>query len=248
MTEPAVDLGSQTSKNRQMPSRLLDASLGSTPSHHGLLGYIGTFLSRESGTAAAQPIVSYSIPGETWHITMITEERPYVLITKAVEAQQGPLYLTDRDLDDARIKGEVSKLHAEMIACFVGVNTGEIEDGMTSDLGDKIIRLVKVHKDLATHLLAAIIHSKQVPPDALSHALRWIGRMKDDKTFHERLWLLRNCLKSSSPIIRDGAALGLAALGSPQAIPSLRQAIKNEKLPSLRLDLVQVLNRLEPKC
>ena len=230
-----------------MPSQLLDPSLGSTPSHHGLLGYIGTFLSRKSGTATAQPIVSYSIPGKTWHITMITKERPYVLITKEMAAPQPPVYLTDRELDEALIKGQISNLHAEMISCFAGIRTGELEDGMTGDLGEKIINLVKVHKDLAIHLLAAIIYSKQVPADALSHALRWIGRIKHDETFHERLWLLRNCLKSSSPIIRDGAALGLAALGSHQAIPSLRDAIKNEKLPNLRADLEQVLNQLELK-
>jgi hypothetical protein len=49
----------------------------------------------------------------------------------------------------------------------------------------------------------------------------------------------------TSPVIRDGAALGLAALGSREAIPVLRQAVKDERVEGLRKDLEQVLRELE---
>jgi hypothetical protein len=211
-------------------------------SYRGVIRYIGHYLFPQSLTTS-QPIVWPDNGPNLGRFIMIAPTGS--LGVTDLESVPSSRYITDRELDEARVKNEVEKLHDEFIGCFSGLLAGEIEDGMSNDIGDKIKNLINEHKDLAVHLFAAIVHSKQLPEDVLSHALRWIGRIKHEETFHDRLWLLRNCLWSSSPIIRDGAALGIASLGSTHAIPSLQQAIQRERLPSLRVDLQQVLNELE---
>ena len=245
MREPLLDWDSQTSKRSELRPRFFGAT-ASTPSDQRWLMYIGSRLSDESATSE-QRMVMYTGEGKTWRIAMIIAARHYALLTKEAVTAEPVVCVTDRELTDGEIREQISNLHAEIISCFAGLTTGELEDGMTDDLGTNIAALVMRHKDLAIRLMGAIIFSNQVPADVLSHSLRWIGRIKDEETFHERLWLLRSSLKSSSAVIRDGAGLGLAALGSPRAIPSLRQAIKRENLPSLRADLEQVLRRLESK-
>lgn len=135
----------------------------------------------------------------------------------------------------------------ETLSIFAGLQTEELEDGMTNALGERVVDLVEKYNASAIMALASIISSEKVAPEVLSHSLRWLGRMKSPGSFRARLWLLRHSLLSSSPVIRDGASLGLAALGSPLAVPSLRAAIQRERSLQLRKDMKQVLDYLESK-
>jgi hypothetical protein len=136
-------------------------------------------------------------------------------------------------------------LSTEAISCFDGLPWDELEDGMTGVLGAKIARLVERYRSAAVVALDQIISSGKVPPEAASHALRWLGRMKDAKSHDARLQLLVKSLQSSSPVIRDGAALGLAILDDTRAISALRRTIEQERFPGLRCDMQQVLTYLE---
>jgi hypothetical protein len=136
------------------------------------------------------------------------------------------------------------RVELEVLSCFDCSNLEEIGDGMTIRLGKNITSVVEKYSSSAIDVLAAIVSSENPPAEVLSHVLRWLGRMKHPTSFRKRLWLLRLSLRSPSAVIRDGAALGLAALGSRLAIPSLRAAIERERIPSLRSDLQQVLIQL----
>jgi HEAT repeat protein len=57
--------------------------------------------------------------------------------------------------------------------------------------------------------------------------------------------LLESSIFRSSARVRDGAALGLAFLDDPHAIPYLKRAIENEKYSELREDMQMVLAQLE---
>jgi hypothetical protein len=93
--------------------------------------------------------------------------------------------------------------------------------------------------------LSHLILAKDIDEEVASEALRWLGRMEDTKSYSKRLWLLERGLASPSPIIRDGAALGLASLDDRHAIPYLRLAVEREELDELRFNLGQVLDQLE---
>lgn len=132
----------------------------------------------------------------------------------------------------------------EVMACFIGMTEDEVEDGMTATLGRRIMQVVVKYGKTAVSEVEKIILSEGISPAIASHTLRWLGRINDPKSFRERLELLTKSLRLSSPLARDGAALGLAALGSPAAIPALRAAVERERLSGLRTDLQRVLNEL----
>lgn len=140
---------------------------------------------------------------------------------------------------------EAGVAERELLAGLDGMRAEEIEDGMTSALGAIITGSLEKYGGFAMEAVGSIISAEKVDPEIMSHVLRWLGRMKHPESFGSRLGLLRHSLLSSSPVIRDGAALGLAALGSPLAVAALRAAIQREGLPELRKDLEQVLDRLE---
>jgi len=122
--------------------------------------------------------------------------------------------------------------------------TDEIQDGMTLPLGIGIASCVKDFGELGLGKLASLTATAAVDAEVLSHALRWIGRLEDNESFHGRLRLLIRVLASPSTTVRDGAALGLVELGSPLAVRALEEAASNEANESLREDLEQAANYL----
>src|SRR5262249_31116079 len=100
------------------------------------------------------------------------------------------------------------------------------EDGMETEFSKELIRLVKRHGKSAMEVVTALLVNDNFNAEVSSEALRWLGRMDHPSSYRDRLWLLERSLFSPSVLIRDGAALGLASLDDPHAIPYLRQAIK----------------------
>jgi HEAT repeat protein len=119
------------------------------------------------------------------------------------------------------------------------------EDGMESDFSKELVSFIKNYSNIAVRMLTDLILNEEVNAEVASEALRWLGQIEDPKTYSHRLWLLEQSLYCSSARVRDGAALGLAFLDDPHAIPDLREAIQREPYPELREDLEQVLEQLE---
>ncbi len=55
---------------------------------------------------------------------------------------------------------------------------------------------------------------------------------------------LRGALSAPFPIMRDGAGLGLARLGDPDALPHVRRAIERERDLQIREDPILVADEL----
>jgi hypothetical protein len=75
--------------------------------------------------------------------------------------------------------------------------------------------------------------------------------MDHSATYKYRQWLLTTALsKCKSPIIRDGASLGLAFMDDPATIPFLEKAISSEQSPLLRKLMKRTLDQLKDtlKC
>jgi hypothetical protein len=119
------------------------------------------------------------------------------------------------------------------------------EDGIESDFSRELVSLIKSYGDIAMRVLANLILNEEVNAEIASEVLRWLGQMEDPKTYSHRLGLLEQSLYCSSARVRDGAALGLAFLDDPHAVPDLREAIQREPYPELREDMEQVLEQLE---
>lgn len=119
------------------------------------------------------------------------------------------------------------------------------EDGVESEFSNGLSALVEKHGEAVIKTIARLADSEIVHAEVMSEALRWLGRMNHPSTYHSRLWLLEGSLFSPSARVRDGAALGLAAMDDPHALTYLKQAIQMEKQAELREDLKQVLTQLE---
>ena len=137
------------------------------------------------------------------------------------------------------------ELMDEISSAMTALPIEELEDGMTASLGEVLSLLLKRHGDRGVAGFSLLIGSGALQTELASHALRWFGRIKDSATYYSRLSLLIDSLSSQEPEVRDGASLGLAALGNRQAIPALRRAIEREPRRGLRSDMQQVLVRLE---
>jgi len=119
------------------------------------------------------------------------------------------------------------------------------EDGMGSDFSRELVSLIKKYGNLPMSEITYLITHDRVDKEVASEALRWLGRIDDPSTYGSRLWVLEKSLSSKSPLVRDGAALGLASMRDAHAVQYIRKAIERETITELRYDLQGVLEELE---
>lgn len=142
--------------------------------------------------------------------------------------------------------GETSSdLQGALYSLFAAARDEVFEDGIENALSTGLMSLVHTGGNSAVSALVGIVQNPQVNPDVIAEALRWLGRMTDTATHMSRLRLLEQALSHSSGRVRDGAVIGLAYLDDRRAIPTLRNAIRREKIAELRDDMAQVLSQLE---
>ena len=162
-------------------------------------------------------------------------------ITESVPA---PIHNQASTRDATRANASLANLIVQVSDDLAGLTVQELEDGMTADLGEKLLAMIQTSGDEGVKALASIIASGKVSAEILSHTLRWLARIDDHKTYDARLRLLTDCLRSSSHIIRDGALLGLSTLGDRRTIDAIRSAAACETRVSLKRDMEEVLNQL----
>jgi len=119
------------------------------------------------------------------------------------------------------------------------------EDGVASDFSRSLLALVERNATEIILALVDLIAAASTSDSVAAEALRWIARINDPYSRHYRLWLLERSLFARSPVVRDGAIIGLSELADKHAVPYLRQAIQAEALEELQADMVAVLRELE---
>jgi hypothetical protein len=172
-----------------------------------------------------------------------------VIIDWKVDSQQLSQDLIKKyqwDISFSTSKEKLStNLHDEFKQLFELAVDEEFEDGFESLFSRSLVSFIEKYDKKAIEALTPIFINEQINPEITAEALRWIGRIEHIPTHNDRQQLLERCLCCSSPYIRDGAALGIASMNDPHAIPSLKLAIKKETIFELRKDMKQVLFQLE---
>jgi hypothetical protein len=133
---------------------------------------------------------------------------------------------------------------ARFKAAFQRAREERFEDGMESEFSNELESLVETYGSTARNVLARLLEDEGVSARVWGEAMRSLGRSDDRPSREARLWVLEKGLTSSSAFVRDGAALGLASMDDPSAIPYLQRAISSEKLEGLRADMQEVLLQL----
>lgn len=119
---------------------------------------------------------------------------------------------------------------------------GKIEEAFAKSL----LEYIGQYQGIAVNEIQHLILKEKVSSESAEATLRILGDIDHQPTYHYRRWLLEKALIcSSSPIVRDGANVGLSYMDDPHAIPFLKAAIKNEKLLLLRKVTEQTLVQLE---
>ncbi len=119
------------------------------------------------------------------------------------------------------------------------------EDGMENEFLSRLTNIIENYGASAVQEIERLIMQNAVSPEIAAVALRYLGGMDHRTSYRKRLALLITALGHASPQVRDGAALGIAALDDPLAIPSLEDAIKNEPIADLCQDMQLVLAQLK---
>jgi hypothetical protein len=122
-----------------------------------------------------------------------------------------------------------------------------IEDGMYNAINERLPGLIARDFKAVIPALMSVIEGGRTTPIIAAEVLKELGRLRNDASHASRLWVLERALNQPSPYIRDGAGLGLAALGDPNAIPYLRRAVENDPNAQTRADLQLVIDELSEK-
>jgi hypothetical protein len=95
-----------------------------------------------------------------------------------------------------------------------------------------------------TQAIGDMHEAGEVGGRALREVLPLLGEIDHPGSHVSRCWLLKHCLADADPWVRSGAALGLAELRDPGAIPYLRRQARVEEFNLLRERLLQVAEEL----
>jgi hypothetical protein len=150
------------------------------------------------------------------------------------------------DQESSSIQQTNSGLLEEQLSRLFSAAKDEVfEDGMENNFSRAIQSFVEVYSHSAMEAIIRSLVSERINSEVASELMRIIGRIEQETTYRDRLWLLERGLYSKSARIRDGSIIGLASLDDPIAIDPIRSAIDRESVSELRHDMEQVLSQLE---
>lgn len=172
------------------------------------------------------------------------DARPRWVLTQSARTDPDPEF-DEFTLEPTSGRADLGRIQRRIDAVFAEARDEVFEDGMESEFSRQLLSLVESSGNDGMSEIAYLIAYDQVNNWVASEALRWIGRMEDPETHGYRFWLLRESLGAPSPVVRDGAALGLASLNDRAAIPCLKEAIGREPIVELREDMALALADLE---
>ena len=166
---------------------------------------------------------------------------------QSASEKQPPRAMLERlENETAIVIREVSGAQA-VDAVLKAQSLEDLHDGMTLKLGAHIAAYLSEFGDTALEDLARVALQAAAHEEALSHAMRWIGRLSTRQSAHSSVLMLSRSLEAPSAVVRDGAALGLVDVGSPAALQALEAAIGRETIPALREDFEQAARYLRTR-
>ncbi len=137
--------------------------------------------------------------------------------------------------------------HVEKYIDRLFESAGELyfEDGMETDFSRELVSLIQNYGNLVMGEISYLISCGRVDDEVAREALQCLARIDDPLTYGWRLWLLEKSLSSKSPMVRDGAGVGLVSMCDAHAIQYIRKAIEQETITGLCCDLQGALEELE---
>lgn len=124
--------------------------------------------------------------------------------------------------------------YSDMCRLFRSSADERFEDGMNSHFSLEMKRIIREGGDAAVYAIRAVMSMKGVNTSVAAEALRWLGHMEHRPTHQSRRHVLEWALESASADMRDGAAIGIEALGDPESMPRVERAARAEQVDYIR--------------
>jgi hypothetical protein len=178
-----------------------------------------------------------------WRLAAASTEgarRCFVEISAATDYAHG----TSAQSSSTAIQTMAPELHRRLDSMLKSASEESLDDGMENSITRSLPDLVSRQFDGIVPALIAVLESRRTSPVVAAEILKELGRLRDAASHGARLWILEYALRSTSPITRDGAGLGLARLGDPDALPFVQRAIDEEGVHETRSDLLLVAEEL----
>ena len=167
-------------------------------------------------------------------------------VTTYLPAANSGVNSTFHESEEGRLEREL-----ESYLQRLAIESSEVifEDGMESSFGAALSSAILSYGPVAMTAIAKTFNLSNPETDLVGEMLRIIGTIKHEDTHRSRLMILISALRSPDPRIRDDASIGLAGLGDPKAIDSLKIAVEREPVLQLRKNFALVIDQLtSTKC
>jgi hypothetical protein len=128
---------------------------------------------------------------------------------------------------------------------FAAAREERFEDGLYSKFGRDLERVLDSSGVPAIFEAEVLIHNPLTSPSVAAEALRVLGSWTGSAPTPSRRRVIEGGLTHRSEVVRDAAAVALAALGDKAAVSALVVACQIEAMPGLRSDMQHVINELE---
>lgn len=131
---------------------------------------------------------------------------------------------------------------------FMTIAEEPLENEIEDEFAKSLSELIGKYEGNAVNEIQHFILKEEITPELAEATLRILGDLEHTLTHNYRRWLLEKALiEGSSPIVRDGANVGLAYMDDPHAIPFFKNAIQKERNFLLRKVMNKTLFQLEDK-
>ncbi|MBW7990282.1 MAG: hypothetical protein FVQ84_09745 [Planctomycetes bacterium] len=131
---------------------------------------------------------------------------------------------------------------------FRAIAEEALEDEIEEVFSKCLLECIRQYEGIAVNEIQHIILKEKVSPESAEVTLRIVGDIDHEPTYGYRRWLLEKALLyCSSPVVRDGANIGLSYMNDPHAIPFFKKAIQKERNFLLQRVMNKTLIQLEDK-
>jgi hypothetical protein len=142
-----------------------------------------------------------------------------------------------------------SGLREALLSLFEDVREERFEFGEEASFDTRLTRLLANEKRDVLGVLLEILMDSDIPSrEAASRAVIVVARSDEVGSSKERLRFLGSVLGHPRASMRDSAVVGLFDLGTLDALPALRDALRGEQSSEIRKSLTEAISALEHRA
>lgn len=191
---------------------------------------VGAFLSASTLAAAPHSIIQF---------VQVQEGQ-----TKQYLAGKCPKAITVDDSSTAIAGDSIDTRATVEVVMQLGHGT-YFEDGIETAFSSKLLEAIRTGGSAFVEALHDFVMSGRADEEVAAEAFRWIGGMEDPRTHESRWRLLVSALRYPSLHLRDGAVMGLAAMGDRRSVAHLLKAFAAPWNHALAADIQRLVRLLQ---